>query len=392
MDRRALYQLLEPDSPGREARLFRLVHHLVVAAGIAIMLAETVPALHDDYDLLLDFAFYVAAAFFAAEYVLRLIAAPEAPGFEHYRPWRARLYWAASLPGIFDLVAATPGLIALAQHNAPSLFACVWIFKYVRYSPGLASLERVVSHARNALLSVLLGFAIVLLVAASLAYLLERGANPDAFGSIQAALWWAIVTLTTTGYGDVVPQTVAGRMLAGVVMVSGILVFALWAGILATGYAEEVRRREFLRTWELVAKVPFFRNIGAGLIAEVAQLLRRRDYPEGTGIVRRGERGDCMFFIVDGEVEIELQPQPLYLGPGNFFGEVALLTRAPRNATVSASKPCTLLLLDIVDFHRLLAHHPELARAIRDEAGRRLGSLAPAREAAAPVLAEDEPT
>ena len=58
------------------------------------MLAETVPALHDDYDLLLDFAFYVAAAFFAAEYVLRLIAAPEAPGFEHYRPWRARLYWA----------------------------------------------------------------------------------------------------------------------------------------------------------------------------------------------------------------------------------------------------------------------------------------------------------
>ena len=109
--------------------------------------------------------------------------------------------------------------------------------------------------------------AIVLLTAASIAYLVERHTNPEAFGSIPAALWWAIVTMTTTGYGDVVPQPMAGRVLAGVVMMSGILVFALWAGILASGYAEELRRREFLRTWELVAKVPFFHNIGASLIA-----------------------------------------------------------------------------------------------------------------------------
>ena len=149
----------------------------------------------------------------------------------------------------------------------------------VRYAPGLASLQRVISDARRALLSVLLGFGIVLLVAASLAYFLERDAQPAVFGSIPAALWWAIVTLTTTGYGDVAPQTPPGRMLAGIVMVSGILVFALWAGILATGYAEETRRREFLRTWDLVAKVPFFHNVGAAVIAEVARLLRPREYP-----------------------------------------------------------------------------------------------------------------
>ena len=224
-----------------------------------------------------------------------------------------------------------------------------------------------VSHARNALLSVLLGFAIVLLVAASLAYLLERDANPDAFGSIPAALWWAIVTLTTTGYGDVVPQTVAGRMLAGVVMVSGILVFALWAGILATGYAEEMRRREFLRTWESGRKGAVLPQHRRRSDRRGRAALRRRDYPEGAGIVRRGERGDCMFFIVDGEVEIEIAAAAALSRAGQFLRRVALLTRAPRNATVSASKPCTLLLLDIVDFHRLLAHHPELARAIRDE-------------------------
>ena len=383
MSRRALFHLIEPESPGYESRVFRLVHHVMVAAGIAIMLAETVPALDQRYDTALDIVFYVAAAFFVGEYVLRLIAAPEAPGAEHHGPARARLLWATSLPGIFDLAAALPGGIALMQHQSPSLFAAVWVFKYVRYSPGLASLQRVVTQAKDALLSVLLGFAIVLVVAASLAYLLEGRANPQAFGSIPLALWWAIVTLTTTGYGDVVPQTIGGRMLGGVVMVSGILVFALWAGILATGYAEEVRRREFLRTWELVAKVPFFRNIGAALIAEVAQLLRRQDYPDGAAIVRRGERGDCMFFIVEGEAEIQIQPEPVRLGSGNFFGELALLTRAPRNATVVAATPCTLLALDIVDFHRLLAHHPELARAIRDEADRRLRATAAQRQPAA---------
>ena len=71
---------------------------------------------------------------------------------------------------------------------------------------------------------------------------------------------------------------------------------------------EEMRRAEFLRTWELVARVPFFHNLGATLIAEVARLLRAQDFPAGVAIVRRGEAGDCMFFVADGEVTIELRP------------------------------------------------------------------------------------
>ena len=378
MDRRRLYLLLDPESGGAAARILRGVHHAMVAAGIAIMLAATVARIRDRYGTALDIAFFAVAAFFAAEYILRLVAAPEAPGAAHHSAWYARLLWAVSLGGVFDGLGALPGVIALARGHIAALFGFIWIFKYIRYSPGLASLRRVVGNARDALLSVLLGFTIVLFAAASLAYLLERDANPDGFGSIPAALWWAIVTLTTTGYGDIVPQTFAGRMLAGVVMVSGILVFALWAGILATGYADEMRRREFLRTWELVARVPFFRNIGASLIAEVARLLRPREYPARAVIVRRGEPGDCMYFVVDGEVEIQLQPQPVYLGPGQFFGEVALLTGEPRNVSVVASRPCLLLALDIVDFHELLGRQPELARIIREEAERRPGARAAA--------------
>jgi voltage-gated potassium channel len=377
MYRRRLYLLLQPESPDTGARIFRLVHHLMVALGIAILLTATVAWLAEAYGRLLQIGFYVVAVFFLAEYIARLVAAPEAPGGEHRGQYGAQLAWAISLAGIFDLVCALPGLIALAQVPEASLFGFVWAFKYVRYSPGLASLGRVISNARQALLSVLLGFLIVLLNAASLAYLLERHAHPEhpeAFASIPAALWWGIVTMTTTGYGDIVPYTIAGRALSGVVMVGGILIFALWTGIIVNGYADELRRREFLRTWELVARVPFFQNIGASLIAEVARLLQPRDYPAGAIIMRRGEAGDCMYFVVEGEVEIQLQSGPLYLGADEFFGELALLTGDPRNATIAAVQDCTLLALDIVDFHELLSRQPELARVIREEARKRLGT------------------
>jgi voltage-gated potassium channel len=377
MDEERLYQILHPETRDPAARIFRSVHHVMVAAGIGVMLADTVREWREAYTGALDAGFQIVSAFFFAEYVLRLTAAPGAPGAAHRGKWQSRLAWATSLGGTFDLLGTLPGVLDVVfDPGYASLFGFIWAFKLVRYSPGLASLERVISNARQALLSVLLGFGMLLLCAASLAYLLERSTQPDVFGSIPAALWWAIVTMTTTGYGDVVPQTVLGRMLAGVVMISGIAVIALWAGILATGYFEETRRREFLRTWDLVAKVPFFHDVGAGVIADVAQLLRRRDYPAGAVIVRRGERGDCMYFLVSGEVEVRLRPESLYRGPGYFFGELALLTGDPRNATIVAMQHCTLLRLDIVDFRQLLGRQPELARIIHAEAEQR-------REAAA---------
>ena len=395
MDRQHLYRLLLSGNPEPAAWVWRGVHHTMVAAGIGVFLALTVEDWRADYGIELAVVFFVVAGFFVFDYLLRLYAAASAPGSDHRGATRSRLSWIISLGGVFDLLGAVPGIIAVVDRREASLFGFIWVFKYVRYSPGLTILQRVVSNARHALLSVLLALGIVLLAAASLAYLLEHdvpqpqdGHYP--FSSIPAALWWAIVTLTTTGYGDVVPQTVAGRMLAGAVMVCGILVFALFAGILATGYAQEMRRREFLRTWELVAKVPFFHNLGATLIAEVARLLRVRDYPADAVIIRRGEPGDCMYFIVEGEVEIELQPRPLRLEAGAFFGELALLTGAPRNATIIATQACVLLTLDIVDFFELLGRQPELARVIHDEASQRLGPGAPVHAALKAMMARDK--
>jgi voltage-gated potassium channel len=377
MDREQLRAILRPDNPAPPARLWRGLHHATTAAGIGVVLAATVGEWREQHGALIDGGFYLASAFFVAEYLARLIAAPADPSAADRTASQARCAYAASLAGAVDLFGALPGLLhAVLGTPDAILFGVVWVFKLVRYAPGLAGLQRVVSRARQSLFSVLLGFAVVLLASASLEYLIERQAEPDKFASIPAALWWAIETVTTTGYGDSVPGTPSGRVLAGAVMVGGILVLALSAGILATGFAEEMRRYAFLRTWSIVAKVPFFRQVGASIIAEVAWLLRPLNFPAGAVIVRRGERGDCMYFIATGAVEIRLPGAPLRLGEGDFFGEIALLTGAPRSATVVAVEPATLLRLDIVEFRELMGRRPDLARVILEAAGRRLEASA----------------
>jgi voltage-gated potassium channel len=380
---RVIYRTLDPRYSSRPAQAFRIVHHVMVVGGIASIVLATVPAIAESHAVALEVAFDLALAFFVVVYVLRVFSIQAAPWAHPRHPLRDRLRWALSFAGLVDLLStwlilAAPLLTMVPQ--SARLAAILWLFKLVPYSEGLSLLGRVLDNTRSTLLSVLLSFVIVLLCAGTLAYVLERDMQPATFGSIPAALWWAVVTLTTTGYGDAVPITPAGRFVAGIVMISGISVFALLAGILANGFAEEVRRRDLMRTWDLVTQVPFFNGVDAEVIAEVARLLRPREVQPGTVIMRRGEPGDCMYFVVSGEVEIRLRPTPLRFGPGAFFGEIALVTGGPRTATAVAVKFSVLLSLHLTDFRHLAARRPELTAAIQDEAARRKaqsdGSLA----------------
>jgi len=140
----------------------------------------------------------------------------------------------------------------------------------------MTTLARVIANERATLASVVIIFVMVLVTAAVMTHMLEREAQPKAFGNIPQALWWAVVTLTTTGYGDVVPLTVGGRMVGSIVMVSGIVVLALLTGILATGFAEEERRREYLRVWDQVTRVPMFAELGTVTLSEIVSKLRVR--------------------------------------------------------------------------------------------------------------------
>ena len=252
--------------------------------------------------------------------------------------------------------------------------ASLWLLKLAPVVPGLSLLGRVIEQEARPLASVFVIFLIVLLLSAVALYVLERAGQPERFGSLPQSLWWAVTTLTTTGYGDAVPQTFLGRMIAGTVMICGLGVFGLLTGILATGFAAEHRRRDFIQNWDLVTSVPFLRNLNAPAVIELTHKLRRLDLAERNVVVRRGRPGDCMYFIASGEVEVKVEPQPIRLGAGSFFGEFALLDGGPRMATVVTTMPSTLLILEVSDFRAFTAHHPELAKAVEREAARRRGA------------------
>jgi voltage-gated potassium channel len=206
------------------------------------------------------------------------------------------------------------------------------------------------------------------LVSATAAYLAEHRAQPEVFGSIPAALWWAITTLTTVGYGDAVPVTVIGRLIGAVVMVLGLAMFALPIGIVATAFAREMHSRDFVVTWGMVARVPLFSELTASEIATVMKLLYSRKVPAGTVIVEKGEAANSMYFVASGEVQIELGDAPVVLEEGSFFGEVAVLRKSTRSATVTARTNVGLLELEATALHKLMEQNPEIARQIRQAA------------------------
>jgi voltage-gated potassium channel len=385
MDRQTLHRTLSPHGGGHAARRFRVFYFVTVLCGLAAVVVETMSGLPPWLRALTTAVNYVVAALFCIEWALRIHVAPEEWLTD---AWRARLHYLTSPAGVIDLLAAAAlplGVaIGLRQDDQP-LFCVLWVLKFTRYSTGLSMVGRVIRGELAALTSVLTVFCVVLLISATLAHLLERERQAEAFGSIPAAMWWAIVTLTTTGYGDVVPQTVGGRIVGGFVMVSGIAVFAMWAGILANGFAVELRRRSFLRTWDLVSRVPLFADLGSTVIADIVRHLRVQEMRAGTIVFHRGQIGDCMYFIVSGRVRIELKPTPVELAEGAFFGEFALITGAPRSATVTVLDNAEFLVLDIADFRDLAMKRPELTAAIHAEADRRRATPVAAATAAPPT-------
>jgi voltage-gated potassium channel len=284
------------------------------------------------------------------------------------------LVYPLSVSGAIDLLAVVPIPLALllgVQTDIAWLLSVVWLLKIAVFVPGLAMLGRVIALESRALTSVSAIFLIILMMSAVALYVLEHSVQPEQFGSFPRSLWWAVTTLTTTGYGDSVPVTFLGRVIAGMVMICGLGVFGLWTGIMATGFAAEHRRRDFIRNWDHVTRVPFFRNLQPTAVIELTRMLRRLDVPEKAVVVRRGRHGDCMYFVAAGEVEVKLDPKSVRLGPGAFFGEMALLKGGRRVATVVATMPTTLLVLDVSDFRAFTTIHPELAHAVEAEASLR---------------------
>jgi voltage-gated potassium channel len=374
--RRRLYEVIEQQAAGDLAsHIVRRSIVVLILVNLIAVACESVPDLAFRYGSLLDTIELMSLVVFSVEYGLRVWTAVEHAPYRHRHPSYARLEFITSAWGIIDLISVLPFWLALfapADLRAVLVFRIVRFLKLARYSPGMRSLLDVLYAERRALFGCLVILIGSTFVAASIMYVVERHAQPDKFGTIPDAMWWAIVTLGTIGYGDVVPVTLLGRLVATATIFTGLIMVALPVGIVATAFAEEIHRRDFVVTWGMVARVPLFAELNAANIAEIMRLLRAQRVAAGEVIARRGDPAHSMYFISAGEVEIQLD-KPVRLGTGHFFGEIAALRRARRSATITAVTSASLLVLEARDLHALMEREPSVAAHIRSVVRTRLG-------------------
>jgi voltage-gated potassium channel len=341
---------------------------LIVANVIAFTLQSEPPIRKAFPEFFADFE-GISIAVFTLEYLTRLWCAPEDPLFKG-GPFLGRVRFALRPMMVIDFLAFAPGYVAFfvpfVDLRFLRLIRLLRLLKIARYSPALSTLAQVIVDERRALVGALLLELCAMVFAAAAMHAVEGKIMPQAFGTIPDAMWWALETLTTVGYGDVVPVTGLGRVVAGVTMVTGVGLLALPVGIVATGFVNNIHRRDFVVTFAMLSRVPLFAGFSPAILSEIMNLLRAQSIGAGGIISARGERAAAMYFVVSGEVDVELADRNVEFGPGDFFGELALLHDTMRSANVIARAPTRLLSLSAEDFASLMHKHPALKERIEN--------------------------
>ncbi len=248
--KRRIYEILEIGESGDwVSRAVDMALMLLIISNVTALVISTDEKIHAAAPNFFLYFETVSFSIFAVEYLARLWACTTEPRFAH--PVRGRLRYmlqplmvadAAAVLSYFIILLLAAGGGGLGVLRALRLVSRM--ARLARYSPGMRALVFAIVSRKNELLAVVSVVGTLLVLSSSLMYFVEESAQPDNFSSIPAAMWWGIITVTTVGYGDVSPVTPLGRILAGVIALLGIGIFALPAGILGSGFMEQVNQRQ----------------------------------------------------------------------------------------------------------------------------------------------------
>ncbi|MDQ3457684.1 MAG: ion transporter [Deinococcota bacterium] len=248
MTKQRWFEILEStDRPDQISRKFNAFIFALILLNVLAVAIETIEPVREQYETFFQGFELFSVVVFLIEYLSRLWVADLKPQFQTTR--YPRLAYAFTPLAIVDLLAILPffltGLtIELRLLRVFRLFRLVRVMKIDRYSNAIRTLGAVFKSRKEELIVSLSIVLVVLLLASSLMYVVESEAQPEAFANIPEAMWWGATMLTTTGYGDVYPVTSLGKFLGAIISIFCLGVFALPAGIIAGGFAEEIRKRQ----------------------------------------------------------------------------------------------------------------------------------------------------
>ena len=340
---------------------------VLIVSNVAAIILETVQTIN----LALGSFFYwfelFSVVIFTIEYLMRVWSCPEDPSGNYKAAVAGRAKYMISPMAIIDLVAFLPFYLSAffgIDLRILRLVRLLRLMKLTRYSPALSIIWAVCVSQNRALMAAFFVMIMALLFSSSLMFAFEHEVQPEKFSSIPTAMWWGMATLTTVGYGDVAPVTPIGQFFGIITMIIGIGMFALPTGVIATGFASEISKLDFMVNWKLVSKVPLFEKLDATQISEIVSLLTPKTIPPNYAIVKVGEEAEGMYFILSGQMEVELTTQSITLETGEFFGEMGVLDNAPRTATIVSLTECKLLELKADDLRHLMETHDSIREHI----------------------------
>jgi len=228
------------------SKIFDIFIMSLISLNVVAVILETVESLALKYATFFLYFEVASVAIFSIEYILRVWSATSDDKFKN--PIKGRLKFAFTPLALVDLLAIIPFYLPvfiafdLRILRALRLMRITRILKIGRYSKAVTTFGNVIRNAKEELVITAGAVLILLIVSSSVLFYTENSAQPDLFSSIPATMWWSVATLTTVGYGDMYPITPLGKFFGAFIALLGIGLFALPAGILASKFAEEIRR------------------------------------------------------------------------------------------------------------------------------------------------------
>ena len=243
--RHYLYQVLMENHRSKFSHFINLFLMVLILANVVTIMASSEASIKAEYGTFFRNFEIFSIIIFTIEYVIRVWVSVEASEKHLKQPLRSRIRYLFTPMAIIDFLAILPFYFLFFGSDFLMLrtLRLIRVLKLTRYSRSMELLITVSKQEAETILSAIFILIVLIIISATGIYLIEGHIQPEHFGSIPRALWWATVTLTTVGYGDVVPITVYGKALGIVIVIMGIGMAALPAGILASGFTSEISRR-----------------------------------------------------------------------------------------------------------------------------------------------------